>query len=147
MKINKISSKYFAAKVLGKTSSFFSNIKKAARKDLEKMMMNPKKLVIWGRVQYFLDNFANSTLHNSFSASYNLDNFPKATSRLGRLQREINYAITIFPSTEIDEIEVSYLGEDEVSGEATIECDVMEDVGKFEVPLVDYELLPAVSFI
>ena len=60
LKIKKIASKVFAKMVLGVSASVFSNMKRKAR-TLPRKVLTEKELVIWGRVQFYLDNLATST--------------------------------------------------------------------------------------
>ena len=60
LKTKKIASQVFAKMVLGVSASVFSNMKRKA-KALPKEELTEKKLVIWGRVQYYLDNLATTT--------------------------------------------------------------------------------------
>ena len=60
IKAKKIASKVFAKMVLGVSASVFSNMKRKD-KTLPRKELSEKELVIWGRVQFFLDNLATST--------------------------------------------------------------------------------------
>ena len=60
LKIKKIASKVFAKMVLGVSASVFSNMKRKVR-TLPRKVLTEKELVIWGRVQFYLDNIATST--------------------------------------------------------------------------------------
>lgn len=58
LKAKKIASKVFSRMVLGVSDSVFSNMKRKA-KTLPKLA--EKELVLWGRVQFYLDNLATPT--------------------------------------------------------------------------------------
>ena len=58
LKAKKIASGVFARMVLGVSDSVFSNMKSKA-KTLPKL--TEKELVLWGRVQFYLDNLATTT--------------------------------------------------------------------------------------
>ena len=60
LKTRKIASQVFAKMVLGVSASVFSNMKRKA-KALPRKELKEKELVIWGRVQFYLEDLATST--------------------------------------------------------------------------------------
>ena len=108
---NAISSQNFAQMVLGISSSFFSSLKKGARTTPGKM--NYRRLVIWGRVQYYLDNLATFYIApapkraKSLPARGKSFKGPRTRSLLGGLRgqsiksEEFNSSYSFLPSSEV----------------------------------------------